>query len=69
MNAKELFGDEFNPRLLLGKHPIDDYRPHAAEFTQALTGLLSELYDPTVPFTQTDDLKKCDYCPFVRLCY
>ena len=69
VNAKELFGDEFDPRLLLGKHPIDDYRPYAAEFTQALTGLLSELYDPTVPFTQTDDLKKCDYCPFVRLCY
>ena len=69
VNAKELFGDAFDPRLILDKHPIDDYRPYAAEFTQALTGLLSELYDPTVPFTQTDDLKKCDYCPFVRLCY
>ena len=69
VNAKELFGDAFDPRLILDKHPIDDYRPYAAEFTQALTGLLSELYDPTVPFTQTEDLKKCDYCPFVRLCY
>ena len=69
VNAKELFGDQFDLRLILGKHPIDDYRPYAAEFTQALTGLLSELYDPAVPFTQTEDLKKCDYCPFVRLCY
>ena len=69
VNAKELFAEHFDPRLILGKHPIDDYQPYAAEFTQALTGLLSELYDPTVPFTQTDDLKKCDYCPFVRLCY
>jgi hypothetical protein len=69
VNAKELFGDQFDPRLLLDKHPIDDYRPYAAEFTQALSELLSELYDPTVPFSQTEDLKKCDYCPFTRLCY
>ena len=69
VNAKELFAEHFDPRLILGKHPIDDYQPYAAEFTQALTGLLSELYDPAVPFTQTEDLKKCDYCPFVRLCY
>ena len=69
VNAKELFGDQFDPRLILDKHPVDDFRPYAAEFTQALTRLLSELYDPAVPFTQTDDLKKCDYCPFVRLCY
>ena len=69
VNAKELFGDQFDPRLILDKHPVDDFRPYAAEFTRALTGLLAELYDPAVPFTQTDDLKKCDYCPFVRLCY
>ena len=69
VNAKELFAEHFDPRLILGKHPIDDYQPYAAEFTQALTGLLAELYDPAVPFTQTEDLKKCDYCPFVRLCY
>ena len=69
VNAKELFAEHFDPRLILGKHPIDDYRPYAAEFTQALTGLLAELYDPAMPFTQTEDLKKCDYCPFVRLCY
>ena len=69
VNAKELFGEQFDPRLILDKHPIDDFRPYAAEFTQALTGQLSEVYDPAVPFTQTEDLKKCDYCPFVRLCY
>ncbi len=69
VNAKELFGDHFDPRLIIDKHPIDNYYPYAAEFTQGLTGLLSEVYDPTVPFTQTEDLKKCDYCPFVRLCY
>ena len=69
VNAKELFGHDFDPRLILDKHPIDDFEPYRAEFTQALTGLLSELFDPQVPFDQTEDTKKCDYCPFVKLCY
>ncbi len=69
VNAKELFGQDFDPRLILDKHPIDDFRPYQAEFTEALTGLLAELFNPDVPFGQTEDTKKCDYCPFVKLCY
>ena len=69
VNAKELFGRDFDPRLILDKHPIDDFEPYQVEFTQALTRLLSELFDPHVPFSQTEDIKKCDYCPFVKLCY
>ena len=69
VNAKELFGSDFDPRLVLNKHPIDDFEPYRAEFTQGLTRLLSELFDPAVPFDQTQDTKKCDYCPFVKLCY
>lgn len=69
VNAKELFGQDFDPRLILDKHPIDDFRPYQAEFTEALTQLLAELFNPDVPFGQTEDTKKCDYCPFVGLCY
>ena len=69
VNAKELFGQDFDPRLILDKHPIDDFYPYRAEFTQALTQLLAELFNPDVPFGQTEDTKKCDYCPFVGLCY
>ena len=69
VNAKELFGDDFDPRLKLDKHPIDDFAPYQVEFTQGLTQLLSELFDPKVPFDQTEDTKKCAYCPFVKLCY
>ena len=69
VNAKELFGPDFDPRLVLDKHPLDDFASYQAEFTQGLTRLLGELFDPAVPFDQTQDTKKCDYCPFVKLCY
>ena len=69
VNAKELFEQTFDPRLIIDQHPVDDFEPYQAEFTQALTQLLKELFDPQVPFDQTEDTKKCDYCPFVKLCY
>jgi hypothetical protein len=33
-----------------------------------LKGLLEEMYDPEVPFSQTDDLKKCEYCAYKEIC-
>jgi hypothetical protein len=38
------------------------------EYEQQLTELLSELFDPSVPFTATDDKAKCETCPYKVLC-
>ena len=69
VNAKELFGPQFDPRLIIEKHPIDDFRPYEEDYRNALRSLLAELFNPAVSFTQTEDLKKCDLCPFAKLCY
>ena len=69
VNAKELFGQQFDPRLIIDKHSIDDFRPYEEEFRKELLELVSELFNPEVPFSQTEDTKKCDYCPFAKLCY
>lgn len=72
-NLKEIFSDEFNPYLQL-KEPrkpgieLVDYRDHQKEYETGLKGLLEEMYDPAVPFSQTDDLKKCEYCPYKEIC-
>lgn len=39
------------------------------EFETWLSGLLSEIFDPTKSFVQTSDEKKCEYCKFRLLCY
>lgn len=33
-----------------------------------LEAVVDEMLDPTVPFTQTDDEKKCSYCEFRTIC-
>jgi len=38
------------------------------DFTAQLGNKLKELFDPAVPFTQTDNEKNCDYCPFKIIC-
>lgn len=72
-NLKEVFSDDFNPYLQL-REPrrsgieLNDYREYQEEYEAGLRGLLEELYHPEVPFSQTGDLQKCQYCPYREIC-
>lgn len=37
-------------------------------FDQRLKEMVLEIYNPNIPFTQTEDLKQCEYCAFNRVC-
>lgn len=37
-------------------------------FDAKLKQMVLEIYNPEVPFTQTEDLKQCEYCAFNRVC-
>ena len=39
-----------------------------AMFEEKLQNLVREIYSPAIPFAQTDDLKRCEYCEFQQLC-
>ncbi|UJP63344.1 PD-(D/E)XK nuclease family protein [Mongoliitalea daihaiensis] len=71
-NVKEIFKDNFNPFLIKSegklKLEVENYLDLAEEFEQSLSGLLSELFDPAVPFDQTADVDKCKYCAFKEMC-
>ena len=39
------------------------------QIVQVIDRLLSEIVDPNMPFTSTDDFEKdCIYCPFQSIC-
>ncbi len=59
---------EYNPILKLGKTPIEDFADHAEEFMEGLKAVLTELFDPQTPFTQTEQKDQCTYCPYRMLC-
>jgi CRISPR/Cas system-associated exonuclease Cas4 (RecB family) len=67
-NIKEIYNPQFSPFLVMDKEEISDYRDFAVEFESGLSGLLAEIFDPGVPFDQTEDVKKCAYCAYKEIC-
>ncbi|MCV9385315.1 PD-(D/E)XK nuclease family protein [Reichenbachiella ulvae] len=47
---------------------VMDYRQFEEEYKQTLEHLLTEIFNSSIDFNQTDDLKKCQYCPYVEIC-
>ena len=72
-NFKEIFKDDFNPYLQEkeSRKPgieVNNYKDYQQDYEAGLRGLLEELYNPEVAFNQTEDLKKCAYCPYMGIC-
>ena len=72
-NFKEIFKDDFNPYLQQknsrsNKTEVQDYADYQTSYESGLKNLLEEVYNPEVPFTQTEELKKCTYCAYTEIC-
>ena len=71
-------GEKVNAGILsmreLGKgvQPLKNTGPLDADdinaFESRLDILISEIFNPAVPFTKTDNPGHCEYCPFINLC-
>ena len=53
------------PGLILNEPDILQFSPALSE---RLNMLFCEIFDPSAPFTQTDDTETCKYCDFLHLC-
>ena len=67
-NIKEIYNPQFSPFLMMDKEEISDYRDFAGEFELGLSGLLAEIFNPEIPFDQTEDEKKCTFCAYKEIC-
>ncbi len=52
----------------VGKITITDYNEINEEYMQSLKQVLKEMFDPSTPFTQTQNENNCTYCKFVDFC-
>ncbi|UWW96915.1 MAG: PD-(D/E)XK nuclease family protein [Candidatus Cardinium sp.] len=59
---------EFGKRSGKKYQQIEDIKEYLQPFEEGLKGLLVEIFNPTIPFAQTEDLEICGYCPYVRIC-
>lgn len=71
ISVKELFKDQYDSRIMRTqnkkKSPVALEQVKEA-FTDQLNALLTELFDASTPFVQTDHKKSCGYCVFNKHC-
>ena len=68
-NLRNLFDPDFSYLFVsaeLGE--VADFKVLHREFAEHLGNLVVEIFDSSVPFAQTDDIKKCRLCAFAGLC-
>jgi RecB family exonuclease len=51
-----------------GRREVTQYGDYSEEFESRLRESLAELFDPSVPFTQTPDSHPCRWCDFADIC-
>ena len=50
--------DNYDPIIKIADEPIDDIHKYQDEF----------IFDPAKPFSPTDEQKRCQTCPYKKLC-
>jgi len=67
---RDVFKDEFDTELTdkESKEKVTDFEPYENDFREHLTSCLEEIFNPEIPFSQTTNVKICQYCPYVGVC-
>ncbi|MDR0506308.1 MAG: PD-(D/E)XK nuclease family protein [Dysgonamonadaceae bacterium] len=60
--------ENYSPVILYNKEPICDFRELYPEFEMLLKEKLEELFNPNIPFRQTEFTAACAYCDFREMC-
>lgn len=65
--------ESYSPVVEMGaarqaKMPVNNFAFYEDEFRERLHGLLQDIYNMDIPFDQTEERKKCEYCDYKGLC-
>lgn len=60
--------DAYNPYLTVAEEMLTDVNKISEEYMLELNKVITNIFDPSQPFTRTSDPKKCNTCPLNRLC-
>ena len=69
-NIREMFSKKFDPDIIFKKEPInkDNMEFILAEYKSYLSQAISNIFDPEIPFTQTENEHNCAYCDYKNIC-
>ena len=58
----------YDPTISIGKERIIDISDFEDEFTERLLNIITEIFEPKIPFKPTEDKSICEYCLYHSLC-
>jgi len=64
---RQIYQQHFDYRLSINKKPVI-YDEVAGEVEEELQNVMKQLFDPGIPFDQTDDRNACRQCPYAEIC-
>ena len=74
INSKAIFKHPFDPRLFIkdeGSHtytPIHNIADYKYSLEKNIRKVLKEIFDVTIPFSQTEVIQNCKNCPYKDIC-
>ncbi len=60
--------DDYDPTLSIAQDKVNDISPYAEQFMQLLENTIKDIFNPEIPFSPTEDQKRCQNCPYAMLC-
>lgn len=60
--------EDYDPTLCLAGKPVSDIRIHQDAYMDGLKALLSEIFNPKIPFVPTENKGQCANCPYHQIC-
>lgn len=68
--VRKMAGSGYSPLIIDKSRNLsgDPYSEYAAEFEEYVGATLREMFDPTVPFRQSEDADACNSCDFAAVC-
>ena len=69
LSVKKLFDPDYDGNFMIGNKPLALDETFKERFMQELGQRLEFLFDITIPFSQTEDEAKCNFCPYKNICH
>ena len=60
--------EQFDPVLFFGRDRIGDVAVYGQRFDELLSGVITDMFNPSLPFQPTADRQRCRNCAFRLLC-
>ncbi len=70
-SARKLYDNNFDFRIYNkdSKSYINDYTVVADNYLENLNQLISDIFNPDISFSQTEEVRNCEYCAYRKICH